>query len=121
MATYLAFDEVTNTGLGHDGDGDGLHDVLDHAGVRHTRHATLGSDIGGNTLEGHDGGSTGLLSNASLHRIVISIAIAADQQLSAYLFRIDNVHDHAALQHLGQTGLDREVIGGTVLLSSHCE
>jgi hypothetical protein len=66
IETYLALNEVADTGLGHDGDSNGLHDLLDHAGVRHTGDATLDTDIGGDTLEGHDGGGTGLLSNASL-------------------------------------------------------
>lgn len=30
---HLAFDKMPNTGLGHDGDGHGVHDLLDHAGV----------------------------------------------------------------------------------------
>lgn len=34
-----------------------------------------------------------------------------------YLLRIDDVHNHATLQHLRETSLDGEVIaGGTVLL-----
>lgn len=66
IETYLALNEVADTGLGHDGDSNGLHDLLDHAGVRHAGNATLDTDIGGDTLEGHDGGGTGLLSNASL-------------------------------------------------------
>lgn len=57
---------MTDTGLGHDGNSDGLHDLLDHAGVGHTCDATLDTDIGGDTLEGHDGSGTSLLSNASL-------------------------------------------------------
>lgn len=28
-----------------------------------------------------------------------------------YLLGVDNVHDHAALEHAGQTGLDLEVVG----------
>lgn len=37
-----------------------------------------------------------------------------------YLLGIDDVHNHATLQHLGETSLDGEVIaGGTVL--GHCE
>lgn len=39
----------------------------------------------------------------------------------AYLLRIDNVHDNATLQHLGQTGLDGEVIAGGTVGSGHCE
>lgn len=66
--TYLAFNEVSNASLRHDGNSDGLHDLLDHAGVGHTGDATLDADISGNTLESHDGGGTGLLSNAGLQK-----------------------------------------------------
>lgn len=66
IETYLALNKVADTGLGHDGDSNSLHDLLDHAGVRHAGNATLDTDIGGDTLEGHDGGGTSLLSNASL-------------------------------------------------------
>ena len=72
VSSYLAFNEMTNAGLGHNRDGDGFHDLLDHAGVRHACNATLGSDIGGDTLESHDGGSTGLLGNASLYECLVS-------------------------------------------------
>lgn len=65
-SAYLAFDKVSNTGLGHDGNGHGLHNLLDHAGVRHAGDTTLGADIGGDTLEGHDCGRTGFFSNTSL-------------------------------------------------------
>ena len=57
---------MSNTGLGHDGNGDGLHDLLDHSGVRHASHTPVGSDIGGHPLESHNGGGTGFLSNAGL-------------------------------------------------------
>lgn len=33
-----------------------------------------------------------------------------------HLFSIDDIHDHAALQHLRQTGLDDEVGGGGVAI-----
>lgn len=64
--TYLALNEVADTGLGHDGDGNCLHDLLDHAGVRHARNATLDANIGGDTLESHDGGGTGFFGDAGL-------------------------------------------------------
>jgi hypothetical protein len=68
METYLALNEVTNASLGHDRNGNGGHDLLDHAGVGHARNATLDTNIGGDTLESHDGGSASLFSNASLYR-----------------------------------------------------
>lgn len=70
--TYLAFNEVSDTGLGHDGNGHGFHDLLDHAGVGHARDATLNTDISGDTLEGHDGGGTGFFGNAGLAEVSVS-------------------------------------------------
>lgn len=53
--TYLALNEVTNSCLGHDRNGDCLHNLLDHLGVTHACYTTLSSDIGRNALESHDG------------------------------------------------------------------
>jgi hypothetical protein len=52
---YLAFDKVADSGLRHDGDGDGVHDLLYHLWVRHAGYAALDSYVGGDALEGHDG------------------------------------------------------------------
>lgn len=68
--TYLAFNEVTDSCFGHDGDGDGLHDLLDHLGVAHARNAALGSDVRGHSLESHDCRRTGLLCYACLYSSV---------------------------------------------------
>ena len=59
---------MSNAGLGHDGDSHGLHDALDHSRVGHASDATLNANVGGDTLEGHDGGGTGLFSDASLEK-----------------------------------------------------
>jgi hypothetical protein len=85
----LALDNVTDAGLGHDWDGDGVHDLLDHGRVGHASNTALGANVGGHTLEGHDGAGTGLFCDLCL-------------------LSVDNVHDHATLQHLGETGLDGE-------------
>ena len=37
---YLGLDKVTDADLGHDGDGDGVDDLTDHSGVRHTSNTT---------------------------------------------------------------------------------
>lgn len=37
----------------------------------------------------------------------------------AYLLSIDDIHDHATLQHLRQTSLDSEVIAESTVLC-HC-
>ena len=68
MRTYLGFDKVADSRLGHDGNGDGRHDLLDHAGIRHSHHTTLRTNIGGYTLERHDGDSASLLGDAGLQR-----------------------------------------------------
>lgn len=70
IGTYLALDEMPNSRLGHDGDGDCVHDLPDHLGVAHACYAALGSDVCGHALEGHDGDGTGLLCNAGLHSFV---------------------------------------------------
>lgn len=58
---------MSNPGLGHDWNGDSIHDLLDQSRVRHAGNTSLGSDIGGDSLEGHDGHSTGFFCYASLH------------------------------------------------------
>lgn len=64
--TYLALNKVSDSGLGHDGDGHRGHDVLDHLWVGHAGYAALDADIGGHALERHDGAGAGLLSDAGL-------------------------------------------------------
>ena len=57
---------MADSRLGHDGDGDGVHDVSDHLGVAHAGHAALGADVGRHTLEGHDGRRAGFFCYACL-------------------------------------------------------
>ena len=83
----LGFDEVPDPGLGHDGDGDGVLDALDHLRVGHAGHAAVGPDVGRDPLEGHDRHRTGVFGDLGL-------------------VGVDDVHDDAALEHLGQTPLD---------------
>lgn len=64
--TNLAFNEVSNTGLGHDWDRNGLHNFLDHRGVGHAGDTSFGANVGRDTLKGHDSGGTGFFSNAGL-------------------------------------------------------
>lgn len=44
--------------VGTNGDRDGLHDLLDHLGVRHTGDSSVTTDVGGDTLEGLEGGES---------------------------------------------------------------
>ena len=111
----LALNEVTYPGLGHHGDGDCSHDLLDELWVGHTCNAALDTNVCGYTLEGHDGRGTSLFSNAGLGGI---LALAHDLERigeGTYLLSIDNIHDHTTLQHTGETGLDVEVGTGSTL------
>jgi hypothetical protein len=86
---HLGLGEVADARLGHDGDRHGLLDALHHRRVRHAGHAAVTADVGGDALERHDGGGARRLGDPRL-------------------LGIDDVHDDAALEHLGQAGLDAE-------------
>src|SRR6266536_73550 len=81
--------EVADPALGHHRDGDRGLDARDQLGVAHAGDAAIAADVGGDPLQGHHRAGAGLLRDPGL------------------LGR-DDVHDHAALQHLGQPGLDLE-------------
>ena len=57
--------------------------------IGHARDAAVAADVGGDTLERHHRGGAGVLGDLRL-------------------LGVDDVHDDAALQHLGQTGLHTE-------------
>ena len=78
--------EVADARLGHHRDGNRVHDLADDADGRHARHAALFADIGRNALERHHGAGAGLLGNLGL-------------------LDVGDVHDDAALEHLGQADL----------------
>ena len=87
----LRLDDVTDAALGHNRDGDGLLDALDHLGVAHARDAACGTDVGRDALESHDGAGACLLGDACL------------------LGRGD-VHDDAALEHLRELAIEFDAI-----------
>jgi hypothetical protein len=86
---HLGLGEVADAGLGHDGNRHGRLDALDHRRVAHARHAAVAADVGRHPLERHHRRCAGVFGDLRLRRI-------------------DDVHDDAALEHLGQTGLDPE-------------
>ena len=85
----LSLGEVPDAGLGHDRDAHRRLDALDHRRVGHASHAAVAADVGRNALERHDGDRAGVLGNPGL------------------LGR-DDVHDHAALEHLRKAPFDPE-------------
>ena len=88
----LCFDEVPDAGLGHDGDRHRRLDALDHLGIGHAGHAALAADVGRHPLERHDRDGAGVLGDAGV-------------------IGRDHVHDHPALQHLGEAALDPQRAG----------
>jgi len=56
---YLTFDEMPYPCLRHDGNGNSFHYIFDHLGVRHSGDTTLGSDVCGDSLKGHNGAGAG--------------------------------------------------------------
>ena len=86
---HLGLGEVADAGLGHDRDRHRLLDAADHERVGHAGHAAVAADVRGHALERHDGGGAGVLGDLRL-------------------LGVDDVHDDAALEHLGQPGLDPE-------------
>ncbi len=83
----LRLGEVADAALGHHRDRDRLLDALDHVGVGHARDAAVAADVGGNPLERHDGARACFLGDLGL-------------------LGVDDVHDHAALEHLCEAALD---------------
>src|SRR3984885_1930527 len=94
----LGFGEVSDAALGHDRDRHGGHDLANLFGARHAGNAAFGADLRGHALEGHDRDGPGFFGDDGL-------------------LGVSNVHDDAALEHLGEAGLEAEAGGvGTVVL-----
>ena len=83
----LRLGEVADPALRHHRDRDGLLDLADHARVGHPRHPAVTADVGRNALERHHGAGAGVLGDHGL-------------------LGVDDVHDDAALEHLGEAALD---------------
>src|SRR6185503_18072450 len=88
----LRLDDVPDPALRHDRDVDRLLDLLDHRRVAHARHAAVLADLRRDALERHHRGGARLLRDLGL-------------------LGVHHVHDHAALQHLGETHLQPERLG----------
>ncbi len=83
---HLGLNEVTDAALGHDRDAHGVDYLCHLVWIGHAGDTTRRTDVGGDTLERHDRDRSGVFGDLGL-------------------FSIDDVHDHAALEHLGQAGL----------------
>jgi hypothetical protein len=78
---------VADSGLGHDRDRHCLLDLLDLVRVGHARDPALGADIGRHSLERHHRAGARVLGDPGL-------------------LGVRDVHDHAALEHLGEPAFD---------------
>jgi len=78
---------MSDAGLGHHRDRHRRNDPVDHVGVAHPRNAALCADVSRHPLEGHDGDGARVLGDLGL-------------------LGCHDVHDHAALEHLGHATLD---------------
>ena len=78
--------------LRHHGNRDGANDALNHVGVGHTGHAALRTNIGGYALKRHDGDGTSIFGDLGL-------------------FGGDDVHNDAALEHVGKPALHERGAG----------
>ena len=81
--------QVADAALGHDRDRHRLLDLADLGDGRHARDSPVAPDVGGHALERHDRGRARRFGDPRL-------------------LGVDDVHDDAALQHLGQTHFDSE-------------
>jgi hypothetical protein len=84
----LRFHEMADAAFGHHRDGDGLHNLQNLLRVGHAGHAALGANIRGHPLQGHHRTGTRLFGDPGL-------------------LGVRHIHNDSALQHLGQTPLDR--------------
>mmetsp|Transcript_7600 Transcript_7600/g.23045 ORF Transcript_7600/g.23045 Transcript_7600/m.23045 type:complete len:342 (-) Transcript_7600:40-1065(-) len=94
----LGLHKVPDSGLGHNWDRNGVDDTLDHLRIRHSCYFTVLSDICWDPLQGHDSTGTSLLCNLRL-------------------FRRNDVHDNAALEHLRQADLHAPLLRPGLVLA----
>lgn len=111
---YLSLNEMANSDLGHDGNGNCVHDGLYHLWVtlsnpcqrgilgdlgssHHSRNSTVTTDISGYTLQCHDCTGSSLFSNAGLMELS-SISSGRVRSL-VYLLGVYNIHDYTALKY----------------------
>ena len=84
------FGEVSDARLRHHRNRNGRHDFADLADRRHARHAAFFADVGRHAFERHHGDRARAFRDHGL-------------------FRVDDVHDDAAFQHLGEADLQPEL------------
>ena len=83
--------DVADTHLGHDRNGHGFLNALDHGRIAHAGDAAGGTNVGGDALQRHHRACAGILRDFRL-------------------FGRGDVHDHATLEHLGQITVEFRTI-----------
>jgi len=96
----MACSEVADPALGHDRDGHGADDLLDHVGVAHPGDPALGADVGWHALQRH---------HRDRARVLGDLGLVGG----------DHVHDHPAFEHVGHAPLDAcgPGLGGSTALA----
>ena len=97
---HLRFREVADARLGHHRNAHRVHDLPNDARRGHARDAAFLADVGRDALERHHGAGAGLLGDARL-------------------LGGGHVHDHAALEHLGEAHLHPPLIVGISVARFH--
>ena len=84
----LSLHGVTDAHLSHNGNAHRLLNALDHLRIAHARNAARSANVSGNALQSHNGARAGSFGDTCL-------------------LRRGNVHNHAALEHLGKLTVQR--------------
>ncbi len=97
---HLRFGEMADTAFGHNGNGDGLHDLLDQLRRAHAGDAPGGADIGWDALQRHDGDRARVFGHFGL-------------------IGGDDIHNHPALEHFGEACFDVDDVTRSVFALGH--
>lgn len=106
----LRLNEVPDTSLGHDGDGDGVFDLSDHDGVGHAGYAAVATDVGRDAFEGHHGAGASGLGDFGLEvgggmggiRGFEGLRNICSWFEGTHLLDIHDVHDDTSFKHGGE-------------------
>ena len=91
---------MSDAALGHDRDRHGGHNFANLLRARHAGDAAFGADLRGHALQSHYGNGSGFFGDLGLAGV-------------------GDVHDDAALEHLGEAGLEAERSVAAAIVLGH--